>query len=129
MSDDQKSDKVRIAKPTPEQVRERQSGKLAALMRQRERQRGAGVAPVRQRARAKATPAAAPAPVPPAKSLPVVRPACAHEGRIIAPCSSCKGELRHVRDCEVHGSCTRGDAGKDVDAVCATCPDYRAAGQ
>lgn len=111
MSDHDKNRKPGILKPTPEQVRERQSGKLAAMMR--------------QRAKATAQPPDAPTPRS-AKPLPVIRPACVHEGRIIAPCSSCKGELRHVRDCEVHGTCTRGDAGKEVDAVCATCPDYRA---
>lgn len=50
---------------------------------------------------------------------------CAHEGRILAPCHSRGSEQRHVRDCEVHGTCTRVEAGKDVDRVCATCADYR----
>jgi len=62
----------------------------------------------------------------PAKSLTLMRSPCVHEGVVIAPCSSCRGEARHIRDCSVHGSCTREPAGKDVEAVCSTCPDYKA---
>jgi hypothetical protein len=70
--------------------------------------------------------AAAKAPVPKvAVALPVLAP-CAHEGDIIAPCHSCGAADRHVRDCEVHGQCTRVEAGKDVDMVCARCPDHSA---
>lgn len=61
---------------------------------------------------------AAPAP------LPVL--ACVHEGVVVAPCGGCGGsEARHVRDCEVHGTATREEAGKDVGMVCARCPDRR----
>lgn len=64
-------------------------------------------------------------PPPARKALPVLLP-CGHEGRIITPCHSCGGDNRHVRDCEIHGTCTRIDAGKDVDMVCARCPDHTA---
>lgn len=58
-------------------------------------------------------------------SLPVLaREPCAYEGRILSPCHSCQSEQRHVRDCELHGTCTRAEAHKDVDRVCATCPTY-----
>lgn len=66
-------------------------------------------------------------PAPARTSLPLLRARCAHEGRIITPCHSCGSEQRHVRDCELHGTCTRVAAGKEVDRVCATCPDYEQA--
>ncbi|HEY1186466.1 MAG TPA: hypothetical protein VGE74_02365 [Gemmata sp.] len=60
-------------------------------------------------------------------SLPLLTSApCVHEGRILAPCHSCGSDQRHVRDCELHGTCTRVAAGKDVDRVCARCPQYTA---
>lgn len=60
-------------------------------------------------------------------SLPLLKAApCHYEGEILTPCRSCGSDLRHVRDCELHGSCTRVDAQKDVDRVCATCPQYTA---
>lgn len=52
------------------------------------------------------------------RSLPVL---CAHEGPVLVPCHSCRGEARHVRDCAIHGRVTRTDAGKEVDMVCETC--------
>lgn len=58
-----------------------------------------------------------PAPKPPA---PVQLP-CIHEGAILVPCHSCRGEARHVRDCAIHGQVTREECGKDVDMTCARC--------
>lgn len=58
------------------------------------------------------------------KLQPVVRSLpCIHEGDVLDPCKSCAGELGHVRECDLHTKCTRGNTKKGF-AVCATCTDY-----
>lgn len=57
-------------------------------------------------------------------SLPVIRPPCKHEGVILESCKTCGGqsaELRHVRDCELYDTCTRGPS---AIRSCSTCSDY-----
>jgi hypothetical protein len=48
---------------------------------------------------------------------------CIHEGAVLEWCNTCSGELRHVRDCDLHERCTRGVVGETVRS-CATCGDY-----
>jgi hypothetical protein len=62
----------------------------------------------------------------PAKRSLKVLPKCPHEGVVLVPCESCNGEARSVRDCELHGQCTRVDTGRDDVKVCATCDDHPA---
>lgn len=61
-------------------------------------------------------------PLPGPRALP-----CVHEGNVLELCHTCGGrqaEGRHVRECEVHGRCTRLPNRAGL-ASCATCPDYR----
>lgn len=71
---------------------------------------------------------AAPAPPPAAKPGRVPLAAwtpCVHEGDILEACQTCgpKGH-RHVRECDLHGRCTREAVGPRVRA-CRDCADYR----
>lgn len=54
---------------------------------------------------------------------------CLHEGPVVEPCTSCAGEMRHVRSCfhpnGVRDKCTRGVVGPAVQA-CSVCSDYEA---
>jgi uncharacterized protein with PIN domain len=38
-------------------------------------------------------------------ALPVLAP-CQHEGNVLERCHTCRGEAKHVRECEVHGKAT-----------------------
>lgn len=48
---------------------------------------------------------------------------CVKEGAIIEWCNTCNGEMRHVRECDVHEKCTRGLVSQKVKA-CVRCEDY-----
>jgi hypothetical protein len=48
---------------------------------------------------------------------------CIHEGAILEYCHSCNGEAKHVRECDLHGKCTRGVVSDKVRS-CSTCPDH-----
>lgn len=55
-----------------------------------------------------------------------VRTPCRHEGAVTVPCPSTTGEtaeLRHIRECDVYGECTRGAPEKGRQ-VCLGCKDY-----
>lgn len=72
--------------------------------------------------------AARPTPEPRPIPLPVLyeRPPCAREGAVLEFCPTCNkgaGERRHVRDCDVHGKCTRGPVSGKIKS-CDTCDDY-----
>lgn len=55
---------------------------------------------------------------------PVGSAACAFEGTVLEVCTACgANESRHVRECDVHGKCTRGVVSGRVRA-CASCRDY-----
>ena len=41
---------------------------------------------------------------------------CKHEGAVVEWCMGCNGEMKHVRDCDVHEKCTR--------LLCLNCPGY-----
>jgi hypothetical protein len=51
---------------------------------------------------------------------------CVHEGGILERCHTCNGEGRHVRECDLHGTCTR-DAVSPKVRACATCADRKPA--
>lgn len=63
------------------------------------------------------------------KSLPVASSdplPCRHEGAVLEFCPTCnrtKGEGRHVRDCDLYGTCTRAFV-SDRTRSCDRCPDY-----
>jgi uncharacterized protein with PIN domain len=38
-------------------------------------------------------------------ALPLLAP-CKHEGNVLERCHTCQGEAKHVRECDVHGTCT-----------------------
>lgn len=60
----------------------------------------------------------------PARPLPVLPP-CVHEGDVLEACQTCGPQGgRHVRECDLHGRCTREPVGPTVRA-CRACPDYR----
>jgi hypothetical protein len=71
-----------------------------------------------------AAPPAAAAKAPARVPLPVLAP-CVHEGAVLEYCPTCRGEGRHVRDCDLHERCTR-DAVSPVVRACASCPDHSA---
>lgn len=50
---------------------------------------------------------------------------CVHEGAVLEWCNTCPagGEMRHIRDCDKHGRCTRGDWSPLVKS-CSSCSDY-----
>lgn len=48
---------------------------------------------------------------------------CLHEGAVLEWCHSCKAELGHVRDCELHERCTRGPNNGSLKS-CSTCESY-----
>lgn len=48
---------------------------------------------------------------------------CVHEGPVLEWCHTCQGELKHVRECDLHEKCTRGLAGPLVRS-CVGCGDY-----
>lgn len=58
--------------------------------------------------------------------LPVLRSPCVHEGAVLEFCPTCQGDLRHVRDCDVHERCTRGFVSTLIKS-CINCPEYRVA--
>jgi hypothetical protein len=49
---------------------------------------------------------------------------CVHEGNVLERCHTCGGEARHVRECDLHGKCTRGFVSNKVQS-CSRCPDYK----
>lgn len=49
---------------------------------------------------------------------------CINEGAVLEWCNTCTGELRHVRDCDLHDRCTRGVISENI-RTCATCRDYK----
>lgn len=53
----------------------------------------------------------------------VVLGVCEHEGNVLEWCHQCSGELKHVRECDLHGKCTRGYVSDKVRA-CAECADH-----
>lgn len=53
-----------------------------------------------------------------------IYPMCKNEGAVIRPCNSCSGESRHVRECDVHGECTRGRVSLAIRS-CLDCSDYQ----
>ena len=55
----------------------------------------------------------------PLRSLP-----CIHEGAVLEWCTTCQGDGKHVRDCDVHERCTRGLVSEKVRS-CTTCADYQ----
>lgn len=48
---------------------------------------------------------------------------CIHEGGILERCHKCGGEGKHVRECDIHGKCTRAFVSAKVKA-CSQCADY-----
>lgn len=61
----------------------------------------------------------------PAVALPMLRAGCHHEGAIVEPCLTCSGDLRSVRDCDLHDRATRVYVSDKVQA-CDRCPQYAA---
>lgn len=62
----------------------------------------------------------------PPVTAPVIPLVCLHEGAVLEWCSSCRGgkaESRHVRDCDIHGKCTRESVSSLVQS-CDKCPDF-----
>lgn len=57
---------------------------------------------------------------PRAHSLP-----CIHEGAVLEWCNECNGELRHIRDCDIHQRCTRSYV-SDLVQACIKCDKYQA---
>ncbi len=57
--------------------------------------------------------------------LEVFRSPCKHEGAILefSVCNCITQELKHVRDCDLHERCTRGDS-KSALKKCSDCQDY-----
>lgn len=49
---------------------------------------------------------------------------CINEGAVLEWCNTCRGELNHVRDCDIHNRCTRGVVSENIRS-CATCRDYK----
>lgn len=64
---------------------------------------------------------AAPPPASPARES----PPCVREGAVLEFCTACpaSAEAKHVRDCDLHGKCTRASLGGPVRG-CDRCPDY-----
>lgn len=48
---------------------------------------------------------------------------CLNEGAILEWCNTCNGEMKHVRECDVHEKCTRGYVSLLVQA-CTRCTSY-----
>lgn len=48
---------------------------------------------------------------------------CQYEGAILEWCDKCNGEMKHIRDCEKHERCTRGEVSPLIQA-CVTCESY-----
>ena len=49
---------------------------------------------------------------------------CIQEGAVLEFCTSCHGEMKHVRDCDLHDRCTRGPNQVET-ASCVTCASYQ----
>ena len=55
----------------------------------------------------------------------LTRGPCHHEGAILEPCTTCAGDLRSVRDCDLHDRATRVHVSDRVRS-CDRCPQYAA---
>ncbi len=53
---------------------------------------------------------------------------CIHEGPVLEWCHTCTGERGHIRDCDLHERCTRGDRKKSVKC-CLDCGDFSTGSQ
>lgn len=48
---------------------------------------------------------------------------CTKEGAVLEWCNTCNSGARHIRDCDIHERCTRGDVYPNIQG-CVNCSDY-----